>query len=149
MLISDGFRRAQKQHTCYLCRETINKGSRYNYEFHKDNEKVFELHSHCSCEFIKNELIEWINAWDGISFDEFHYGVKSFCEDAICKNCIFGFVAADSCFKEKSYCLDKVGELLKKYELVRVCPKGYSKMYWALKPRKIPYTTFPGENKNS
>ena len=110
--ISQGERKARKEHTCNYCGEKIEKGETYRFAFLKDGGDVYQWKGHLRCNFIAIEL--W--RYTFVCPDCEHY-----------KN--------EECTQDKPYCLDMIAEILKENKLVK--EKGeYSRQIWKLVPRE-------------
>ena len=145
--IRECYRTARKQHVCNLCNGCIKPGERYHYEFNKDGSDVWSFQAHLECQFVAQELWDFIAPWDGMQDDEFQDGVREFCQKMICPTCKDLDGETSECMKDESYCLNHCASLLKKYDFTTVKvenPKPFGR-YWGLVEKEHPLTKLPGE----
>ena len=147
-LIAHRYRVARKDYCCDLCRDTIKKGDKYCYSFIKDGGDYWIHRSHLECEFVSQELWEWINPWDGMHDDEFLEGVQSFCRRMICPNCASWDDEYDECRNDEPYCMSKIVEKLKEFDFCLVKPPEClnlkpSRRYWGFVKKDEPVTKLP------
>ena len=136
-IINESRRRAKKIHICDLCHENINPGQSYFYQFLRDGGDLWEFKAHDSCEFIMKELWDYIDPYEYMDDIYYQEGVTSFCKQFICSECEhFNKEYFNNCDKEEGYCLSKVEQLLRKYEVHK--ERNYNNpifVKWYLKAR--------------
>lgn len=145
--IKSCYRTARKQHVCNLCNGYIDPGDRYHYEFNKDGSDVWSFLAHLECQFVAQELWEFIDPWDGMFDDEFQDGVRRFCKNMICPKCKNYNMEDEDCMNDESYCIHHCVTLLKEYDFTTVKvdnPKPFGR-YWGLVKKEHPLTKLPGE----
>lgn len=145
-LIKSEFRRARKQHTCELCKLKINKGEKYSYQYVTDGGDTWSFYSHLECNFLANELWNYILPFDdGMTDSEFEEGIHLFCKNMICPLCLSWVPKLKRCKENRLYCSNKCVEKLKEYDLCYLeDPDKYH--VWAFYPKEKPLTTLPGED---
>lgn len=125
-LIYSKDRKARKKHSCSYCNGIIEKGEIYEHSVLKYAGEIYDWDAHKECKFISTELYEYIDPWDGMTEDDFQEGCRDFCLTFVCPDCPHYEKEYHECAKDGYFCIDKIYELLKKYELVRVKAKdGY------------------------
>ena len=110
-------RTAKKQHVCDYCGGIIKKGEKYSYGAYKDN-IFFDWKSHERCNFIVNELWDYIDPYDGVGEDDFQYGCGDFCHDFVCPDCPQFDKEYKECNEDRIFCLDRIAALLQTHKLV-------------------------------
>lgn len=105
---------ARKEHRCNLCGGIIKQGELYRYSKLK-LDSLYEWKEHKKCEFIAGEIWEYCEPDEGMTYDDFYEGCCDICREFICPGC----EKYENGECDESYCLDKVYELLQKYELYR------------------------------
>lgn len=144
--IKSCFRTAKKQHTCNLCGGYINPGERYHYEFNKDGSDVWGFSAHLECQFLAQELWDFIDPWDGMYEDDFIDGVREFCQKMICPKCEH-YESGYGCKDDEGFCIHKCVDELKEYDFTTVKvdnPKPFGR-YWGLVKKEHPLDKLPGE----
>lgn len=111
--------KARKPHICSYCNCIIEKGEIYNRNVLKYAGEIYDWNSHKECEYIARELNEYIDPLDGMSEDDFQEGCRDFCQTFVCPDCPHYDKECHECLEDGQYCLDKIYEILQKYELVR------------------------------
>ena len=127
-ILDEKDRKARKEHSCNYCQEIIKKGETYEWASLKADE-LYEWKNHKRCGFIARELWSFIDPSDGMTESDFQEGCAEFCHTFICKGCND---RDEDCY----YCLDKIYDVLQKYELVLDHQK-YGYWYWILEERKV------------
>lgn len=141
--IRESYVHARKCYKCDYCGGLIKKGEKHHYAFLKNGD-VYDWRSHLECKFIAQELYEYIDPWDGMTCDDFIEGVDEFCQNFICPKCKAYDKETEECADDERYCLFKVAELLKEYELIYTGNRDIWHRYYKLEPRKIPVTKYQG-----
>lgn len=146
-LIARRYRVARKEHCCDLCRDTIEKEQKYSYSFIKDGSDHWSFRSHLECDFVMNELWEYINPWDGMHDDEFIDGCRDFCRHMLCPRCENCDKYGD-CTVDEDFCFDKIVEVLKEYDFTLVKPpvdnpNAWGKRCWGLVKKDEPVIKLP------
>lgn len=118
-LIYSEDRKARKKHSCSYCNGIIEKGEIYEHSVLKHDGEIYDWDAHKKCQFISTELYEYIDPWDGMTEDEFQDGCRGFCLAFVCPDCPHYDKECHECVKDESFCIDKIYEILQKYELVR------------------------------
>lgn len=134
-LIKDECRKARKRHLCNYCGHDIEPGEKYNYSLLKDGGDVYSWRAHEKCNFIATELWDYIDPWEGLDEDQFQEGCFDFSRAFVCPDCEKWDMDA-GCDDDESYCLDKIYELLQKYELVCIGRDRWYRKAYKLKERK-------------
>lgn len=80
-------KKSRKATTCDYCSEVIEKGSSYKDAFLKEGSDVYHWQTHTECDKVANELWDYINPWDGMTTDDFVYGVDDFYKEFLCSEC--------------------------------------------------------------
>lgn len=137
-VIRSGQRKARKQHQCDYCGAAIEKGEVYDYAFCKYDD-VYTWKSHIECQYIVDELWEYIDPDDcGVTSDDFHNVVSEFCRQFVCPKCdkvnLYEYDNVE-CNDDESYCVHKVYALLKTHKLVRIKKDGHWTYGFELKER--------------
>lgn len=150
--IAKRFPRAKKSYHCDLCRGSINKGEQYSYQFNTDGGEAYAFRSHLECDFVCNELWEFMNPWDGVTDWEFLDGCTEFCRRMICPNCAEWDKKCNECLKDELYCLEKVVEKLKEYDFCWIkppvdVPEAVGKRCWGFVKKDTPVTELPRSTK--
>jgi hypothetical protein len=143
-LIAQRHRVARKEHKCDLCNGQIEKGTKYSYAFIKDNGDHWSFKSHLECEFVANELWDFINPWDGMRDDDFLDGCHDFCQHMICPKC--PHFDGNCCDQDEYFCFDKIVEVLKEYDFTLVkcdLPEARGKRCWGFVKKENPVTKLP------
>lgn len=131
--ISQGERKARKEHICNYCGEKIEKGETYRSAFLKDGGDVYQWKGHLRCNFIARELWRYIDSDDGMQAEDFQEGCSEFCYAFVCPDC--EHYKNEECTQDKPYCLDKIVDILKENKLMKEKGK-YSYQIWKLVPRE-------------
>lgn len=144
--IASRYRRAKKVHICDFCGKTIDIGTKYSYQFNKEGEECWSFYCHLECDFLSNQLYDYIDPWDGIGDDEFRTGVMSFCQTTCCAYCPRWDSEEKECKDDKDYCIDKCVEIFKQFDFTSIKKEGIPWSIWSLTPKKHPVTKLPGED---
>ena len=130
--ISNEWRTARKPHKCCLCNQTIEPKERYNHQVNKFDGDVYTFDEHEKCNFIAGEIWDFCDPDEGMNDDDFYEGCVDLIRTFICPDCEKYEDEADC---DNMDCLDKLYDLLQKYELYRERHKDYW-MAWKLRERK-------------
>lgn len=144
--IARRYRKAKKCYTCELCGYTIEVGEKYSYQVNKDGNDFWDFKSHLECEFLCNELWEFIDPWDGMYEDDFLDGVQDFCVRMICPNCPSYDNEHKECRNDQCYCMDKCVEKLKEYDFTLVkcdLPEAIGRRCWGFVKKENPVKELP------
>ena len=145
-LIAHRYRVAKKDYRCDLYRGNINKDDKYCYSFIEDGDDSWSHRAHIECEFVANELWNYINPWDGMSDEEFIDGCRDFCRHMLCPNCACWDDEYEECRNVQDFCFDKIVEELKKYDFTTVKtddPRAKGKRCWGFVKKDEPVTKLP------
>ncbi len=125
--ISSCIRTARKQHTCDLCCGKIQPGEKYNYTYFNNDGQAYGWKEHEKCSYISGEIWDYCDPWDGMNEEIFKDAVIEICSSFVCPMCQENCVDCNQ--------IDKVYDLLKKYELYMAKREGCCKE-WKLRERK-------------
>ena len=114
--ISSEWRTARKVHKCDYCGDVIHAGERYHHAVMKYDGMVYTWDEHEKCDFIASEIWDYVDPDEGMTEEDFNEGCADLCRCFICPDCE-KYDKDDIC--DEYYCLDKVYDLLKEYELYR------------------------------
>lgn len=112
-------RKAAKCHTCSYCGEVIQKGEVYDWAKLAFDGRLYEWKSHKKCSFIADELWSYIDPDNGMTEEDFDQGCTAFCHAFICPDCPSFEREAKDCGEERSYCTDKIYNLLQTHDFGR------------------------------
>lgn len=129
--ISSEYRKARKRHRCDYCHGIIEPGEKYHHYVGKFDGNLYAWKSHEKCEFMAQELWDYIDPDDGMDADQFMEGCSAFCRVFICPDC--GKWDTDEC--GESYCIDKMYDLLQTKELYYAGRNKYYERMWRLRDR--------------
>ena len=110
--ISTTWRTARKAHTCNYCRRTIQPGERYEHYVGKYDGELYTWRAHEKCVFIAHEIWDYVDPDEGMNDDDFY---------------------EDEC--DESYCMDKLYDFLKKYELYSI--REHYSLVWKCRERSM------------
>lgn len=112
--ISDVFRKARKEHSCYLCGGKIKKGDEYRRSFLSDGGDAYSLCEHKDCYDLIPEMdAAYLMEMGEYTSDDFCDAVTELCRSKICPNCQHWDKEAKECSEDKwiiQECMDKVWE---------------------------------------
>ena len=95
--------KSRKEHTCDFCGHKIEKGSPYS-DFVCNNGNLYHWKSHIECKHLSSELWEFINPWDGMTYDDFTDGLDDFWRYFFCsyegKQCTYFSDCCDSAYDD-------------------------------------------------
>lgn len=136
-ILQEKDRKARKEHRCSYCGETIKKGEIYEYAKLKEDGKLYEWKNHKKCGFVARELWKFADPDDGMTEDDFYDACVLFCRKFVCPSCPNIDTSYDEmdCIKDKSYCIDKIYDVLQIYELYKDRRDGWFNV-WKLRKRK-------------
>ena len=123
------YHKARKRYVCDYCCAHIEPGELYSYSFIANSGDHYAFRSHTDCEFIANELAEFIDPWDGMTCDDFIQGCRDFCDYFICPKCPF-LDEYHECSKDSDFCPHQIANILEKYTVERM-RKGEPDFYKA------------------
>lgn len=114
-LLASKDRVARKQHTCFYCGKTIEKGETYAWSKTAYDGEINEWKLHKKCDFIANKLWNYIDPdQEGMSAEDFREGCVAFYTKFICPE------ASDiSGEKERSCHINEIYDFLQENELKR------------------------------
>lgn len=131
--ISSCIRTARKQHTCDLCGTKINPGEKYHYSFMVyDGNQTYDWKEHEKCAFICSEIWDYCDPWDGMTYEIFDDAVTDIRQVFVCPDCEGQDEDGKMC--AKCNCVEKVYDLLTKYELYMEKREGMCKE-WKIRER--------------
>ena len=111
-------RTARKDHQCNFCGCTIKKGEKYNHGKYKFDGDFFEWKTHKRCDFIATEIWDIADPEEGMSEYDFHEACCDFCRVFVCPDCPRFCKEYRECDDDKSYCLDRIFDLLQTHRLI-------------------------------
>ena len=129
--ISTTWRTARKAHTCNYCRRTIQPGERYEHYVGKYDGELYTWRAHEKCVFIAHEIWDYVDQDEGMNDDDFYEGCSEVCRVFVCPDC--GKWDTDEC--DESYCMDKLYDFLKKYELYSI--REHYSLVWKCRERSM------------
>lgn len=138
VVIEEKEKKANKNHTCSYCLGTIEKGTIYEYTKLKGDysDGIYEWKSHPDCDFIANQLWELAEPDDGMTDDDFRNACREFCRKVICKSCDYWDEDDEDCTEDKSFCLEKINDTLRKNSFeTEITRSGYRDII--LIPREV------------
>lgn len=118
-ILAERERKAAKLHTCSYCGETIQKGELYDWAKLAFDGRLYEWKSHKKCSFIADELWSYIDPDEGMTAEDFNEGCTAFCRAFICPGCPTADQEAEECKEDKTYCTDKIYDLLQTHDFRR------------------------------
>ncbi len=116
-------RKARKPHICNYCGEKIEPGELYHHNTLK-NDAIYNWNTHKKCDFIAQELWNYIDPYDGMSGEDFQYGCADFCQQFICPDCPDWDKEAAECRNDLDYCIHKIYDFLRTHEHKRKVAHG-------------------------
>lgn len=125
---------ARKEHQCDWCMQKIHKGEKYNYETFIFDGEFCDWHSHLACKRIVDNIWDYCDPYDGLDSWGFDGGCHDVCRDFICPDCA-DWSKEYGCEKDESYCLDKMDEFFKTYELYPEKRNGWYQI-WKFRKRQ-------------
>ena len=131
-ILEEKNRIARKEHKCSYCNETIEKGTKYEFAKLIYEGRLYEWKNHIGCGMIASKLWNFIDPDDGMTEDDFHEGCREFCNIFICPGCDKYNKESDECIEDKTYCIDKITEILKTHDFKRVKKDGDWMVKWVL-----------------
>lgn len=116
-LISEEYRKANKEHTCYLCSGKIKKGEEYLRSFLQDGGDVWSICEHRKCYDLVADL-DAAYLMDGGEYTDtdFEDAVNELCRKEICPNCPLFDKEAKECSEDKwivDECMENVWDFAK------------------------------------
>ena len=114
--------KARREYRCDFCGGKILKGETYDNTVMVGDDGLYHWKSHLICSKIASLLWNFIDPDDGMTSDNFHEGVRSYCSQFVCPHCTESSLDENGdCLKdENDYCADKVLDRLGKFELKKV-----------------------------
>ena len=133
-IISDGVRKARKDHKCDLCGEVIPKGTTYYWQKDIYDGAFYEWHEHEKCREIARDIWDYADPDEGMDEELFQETLSYVCQTFICPDCDkwhneFG------CRYEENYCIDKAYDFFRTHELYKDGRKGWSEV-WKCRVKK-------------
>ena len=116
---------ARKKHTCDYCGEAINVGELHHWGKYIYDGHFYEWRSHLACKRIASAIWDYVDPDEGMSDQEFMDGCQEICQRFVCPDCPHWNKEYDDCDKDESYCLDRLDEFFKTYELYKAGRKAY------------------------
>ena len=117
-IISDGVKKARKDHKCDYCGEVIPKGTKYYWQKNIYDGTFYEWHEHEKCREVASAIWNYADPDEGMDEELFKNTLSEVCQCFICPYCEkwerdFG------CVDEENYCIDKAYEFFKTHELYK------------------------------
>lgn len=123
---------ARKQHTCFYCGGTIEKGETYAWSKTACDGELSEWTLHNKCDFVANKLWSYIEPDpEGMTDEDFREGCAQFYTSFICPE------TSDKKARSHNYHVNEIYAFLQENDLKKVAsPRDWMKQ-WACIPKEV------------
>ena len=122
-------RKARKQHRCDYCGEAIEKGEVYDWSKFVYDGDIYEWHCHQKCGSVAGDIWDYADPDEGMDEELFQDSCRAVCQNFVCPDCEKWNAEYGDCDDDKTYCIDRLHEFFKTYELYRAGRDGYAEIW--------------------
>ena len=112
--------KARKEHRCNYCGHVIPKGDTYHRSTHVFDGRLYDWKCHLKCNDLSSEIWNFVDPDEGMTFEDFHDGLKEIADTFICPKCPNWDKEKDDCRKCLSMeCIDHIHKFFQTHSLVQ------------------------------